>query len=301
MSIEQLNASFGIPGHLTFVEGAGGLPMARIVAQGAEALVSVYAGQVLQWRPAGQAEDVFFLSGKAYYAPGKAIKGGAPVCWPWFGADPEGKGRPGHGFVRNRPWDVRGSELMADGRVRLAMGLTDTEETRAIWPHAFDLELEAIVGDTLTIALDTRNHGSEPLTITDGLHSYFRIGDIAGVRVTGLNDKAYIDKMDGGKTKMHDGVLAVSGEMDRIFLSPDREMAIEDWGLGRHIVLRSTGSRSAVVWNPWIATTAGMGDLEPDDYLRFLCVETTNAGPDVVTIPGGHRHELGVEIAVRPA
>lgn len=298
MTIAQLDGQFGIGGHLSFIDGEGGLPMAKITAQGAEALVSVYAGQVLQWQPAGQREDVFFLSRKAYYAPGKAIKGGAPICWPWFGSDPEGKGRPGHGFVRNRPWDVRGTRLHDDGRVSLTLGLTDSDETRGIWPYGFDLELVATVGKTLAITLNTRNHGSEPLTITDGLHSYFRTGAISGVKVTGLEDKAYIDKMDGGATKTQNGAVTVEGEMDRIYINPAQRLEIEDAELHRTIILKTHGSRSAVVWNPWTKTTAGMADLEADDYLRFICVETTNAGPDVVTIPGGYRHELGVEISV---
>ncbi|MCC2113036.1 MAG: D-hexose-6-phosphate mutarotase [Hyphomicrobiales bacterium] len=298
MQSEHLNAQFGIAGGLSFFTGEGGLVMARITTAGAEALVSAYAGQVLAFRPAGQANDLFFLSEKAYYAPGKAIKGGVPVCWPWFGSDPEGKGRPGHGFVRNRAWDVRGSAALADGRIRLVLGLQDTAETRAIWPHAFDLEMAVTVGERLEIALTTRNSGAEAMTISQGLHSYFQIGDVDRVAVLGLSGKSYIDKVDGGAVKLQDGPVTIACETDRVYLDVDGPVTIDDPALGRRIVVTGTGSRSAVVWNPWIGVAASMSDLNDDDYKILLCVETTNAGTDTIIIPAGGEHRPGAVIGV---
>lgn len=298
MTIERLNAEFGIAGKLSVVAGPGGLPMVDIDTGTAKARVSVYAGQVLSFRPAGQAADLMFLSEKAYYADGKAIKGGMPVCWPWFGPDPEGKGRPGHGFVRNRAWTLRGTEALADGRVRVRVGLIDTEETRAVWPESFDLEVQVTVGASLETALVTRNKGTAPFPLTQALHTYFRVGDIGRVKVTGLDGRTYIDKMDGGKEKTQQGAVAIAGETDRIYTGVAGPLAIEDGALGRRIVISAAGSASAVVWNPWAATAASMADLNDDDYKVMICVETTNAGPDVVQVPAGGEYRLVATYAV---
>src|SRR3989339_521616 len=196
MTTHPLNAAFAIKDHLKIVEGPGGFPMAEITAKGGSARVSVYAGQVLSYRADGQAEDLMFLSEKAYYAPGKAIKGGTPICWPWFGPDPEGKGRPGHGIARNRMWELLGGEVHKDGRVTVRLGFGDSAETRAVWPHAFFLVLAVTVGPTLRLALTTRNTGAEAFPLTQGLHTYFRVGDIAQVQVRGLEDVLYLDNLD---------------------------------------------------------------------------------------------------------
>jgi glucose-6-phosphate 1-epimerase len=292
MSIESLNGEFAIAGKVAVVAGPGGLPMVDVDTGAARARISIHAGQVLSFHPKDQAADLMFLSEKAHYADGKAIKGGVPICWPWFGPDPEGKGRPGHGFVRNRAWTLRGTEALADGRVRVRLGLTDTEETRTLWPHAFDLEVQATVGASLETALVTRNRGTAPFALSQGLHTYFRVGDIGRVAVTGLDGRTYIDKMDGGKEKIQRGPVTIDGETDRIYTGVAGTLAIEDAALGRRISIAASGSASAVVWNPWAATAASMADLNDDDYKVMICVETTNAGPDVIQVPAGGEHRL---------
>ncbi|MBF0247971.1 MAG: D-hexose-6-phosphate mutarotase [Alphaproteobacteria bacterium] len=291
MDIQALAQRFNIDGRAKVVEGKGGLPMVEVTADGATALISVYAGQVLSYRPVGQ-EDLMFLSDTAYYAPGKAIKGGVPVCWPWFGPDPEGKGRPGHGFVRNRQWDLRNIEALDGGAVRVTMGLADTDETRGIWDNAFDLAMVVTVGGKLDVELTTKNLGDAAFQLSQGLHTYFRVGDIAKTRVLGLEGATYIDKMDGGAEKRQDGAVVITGEADRVYTGVSGNMAIEDDGLGRTIRIVGSGSASAVVWNPWIDTAKSMGDLGDDDYLRLICVETTNAGPDVITVRPGGEHRI---------
>ena len=195
MNIEQLNTTHGIADQLKFVEGKGGLPFIEISNAKASALISVYAGQVLSFQPVNEPDDLLFLSEKAYYQAGKAIKGGAPVCWPWFGADPQGLGRPAHGFVRNRLWNVVGSEATAAGDTKVTLGLMDTAETRTIWPHSFSLTLEITVGDSLNLELITRNTGTQAFCITQAFHTYFKVGDISQASVLGLEGTDYIDKV----------------------------------------------------------------------------------------------------------
>jgi glucose-6-phosphate 1-epimerase len=292
MNVEQLNTEFGIAGQLKFVEGKGGLPLIEIDNGKAAATISVYAGQVLSYRPANEPIDLLFLSGKAYYADGKAIKGGVPVCWPWFGPDPEGRGRPGHGFVRNRMWSVRGTEAMNDGSTRVRLGLSATDETRAIWPQSFALTLEITIGDTLGLAMTTNNSGDQPFSITQAFHTYFLVGDIDSVRVLGLENTRYIDKVDNSAGKTQTGAVAITQEVDRIYLDVPTELVLDDAALRRRIHITSGGSRTAVVWNPWAKISAEMADLEDDDYKRLLCIETTNAANDVIVVAPGDACQL---------
>ena len=157
MNIEQLNAAFGTADQVDFIEGKGGLPLIRVRNDQAAALISTYAGQVLSFQPQGAAADLLFLSDRAFFEPGKAIKGGVPICWPWFGPDPEGLGRPAHGFVRNRHWSVIGVTAGSSGETRLVLGLEDSPQTREVWPYAFELRLEINIGSTLGLTLLTRN------------------------------------------------------------------------------------------------------------------------------------------------
>ena len=298
MTIAQLNTDFGIDGRLRVVEGAGGQPVLQVTTEMAQAVVSIHAGQVLSFQPAGQSDDLFFLSETAFYAPGKAIKGGVPICWPWFGPDPEGKGRPGHGFVHNRPWNLLGTEVLADGRILVRLGLSDSDETRAIWDHAFELELQATIGSSLDVALITRNKGTTASPLSQGLHTYLGIGDIEKVQVLGLEGRSYIDNMDGGTEKTQQGAVTIKGEVDCLYTGVDGILNVEDRALNRRITITPRGSASAVVWNPWAATAASMGDLGDEDYKVMLCVETNNAGPDTVQVAPGGEHCMAAEYAL---
>ncbi len=292
MSIEQLNNDHGITEQLKFIEGNGGLTMIEVNHAKAKALISLHAGQVLSFQPNNEADDLMFLSNKAYYQSGKAIKGGAPICWPWFGADPEGLGRPGHGFVRNRAWNVVSTGVTADGNILVTLGLEATDETKAIWPHSFVLTQEITIGDTLNLALITRNTGTETFPITQAFHTYFRVGDINQATVLGLEDCNYIDKVDNGSTKQQTGAVTISGEVDRVYLDVKDNLVIDDAALKRRIQITSKGNTTAVVWNPWAKIATAMADLQDDDYQNLLCVETTNAESDIVQVAPGNSCRL---------
>lgn len=297
MNNEQLNVDHGIAGQVEFIDGNGGLTMIQVSTPKAKALISIHAGQVLSYQPSGE-EDILFLSSKAYYQDGKAIKGGAPICWPWFGPDPEGKGRPGHGFVRNRPWNVLSTEATPDDDIKITLGLTDTPETREIWPHAFELTQEIVVGDSLNLTLITRNTGSELFSITQAFHTYFKVGDITQTSVMGLQDCIYIDKVNSSAEKKQEGVVTIASEVDRIYHDVSNTMIIDDKALNRCIQILSQGNKTAVVWNPWKKISAEMADLEDADYKRLLCVETTNAASDVIAIAPGQEFRLVADYSV---
>ena len=233
-----------------------------------------------------------FLSEHAYYQEGKAIKGGVPICWPWFGPDPEGKGRPAHGFVRNRPWRLFATETTPEGDTKVVLQMLADDETQSLWPHAFDLLLEITVGSELTLALITRNTGGNSFSVTQALHTYFKVGDISKVEVLGLENVRYLDKVDNGEEKIQAGAVGISGEVDRVYSGVTSDLSIVDEALGRRILIRSISSSTAVVWNPWVAIAKQMADLADDDYQRFICVETANAAEEIVEIPSGGEGRL---------
>lgn len=301
--LDTLNTQHGLPGQLRFVAGPGGLPFVQIHNGQAEAQVSVYGGQVMGFRPREAAADLLFVSQQATYQTGKAIRGGVPVCWPWFGPDPQALGRPNHGLARTRLWSVERSAALPDGSTLLTLVLTDSADTRALWPHGFRLSLDIVVGTTLRLTLNTRNTGEQPFTITQALHSYFAVSDLTQTTVTGLDGCRYIDKAAeaNGSVRIQQGAVAFEGEVDRIYTGAPAELDIVDGASGHTLRLTAEGSRTAVVWNPGAALAAGMSDLEDDEYQRFVCVETANAANEVVTVPPGGEHRMGCTLLTAPA
>lgn len=292
--LATLNARFAIPGRLRFMDSGVGLPMADIHTPLATARVALQGAQVLAWRPDGVA-PVLWLSGAAVFAPGKAVRGGIPVCWPWFGDRP---GQGMHGFVRTRLWELRHTALDAQGQVSLRLGLQDDAATRAVWDHAFDLELLVTVGTTLTLQLTTRNTGTEALTLTEALHTYFSVGDIRQTTVHGLEGTTYLDKLQGFAPAEQHGPVHFTGETDRVYTHTTADCVIFDADQKRRITVAKTGSQATVVWNPWIDKEKTMADMAPGGYQRMVCVETVNAAPHVVTVAPGAQHSLGTTLSV---
>ncbi len=293
MSIEQLNETFGIAGHVHFVEGRGGLTMIDVANGQAQATISTYAGQVLSFKPRDSSHDLLFVSDDAYFIEGNAIRGGIPICWPWFGRDPEG--RPAHGFARIWQWQVIATDALADGSTRVKLGIADNADTRAIWPRTFNLFLHIGVGETLKLELITRNAGDRPFSITQAFHTYFKVSDVGRAKVLGLEDTRFVDKLGQNAEDVQSGPVTVSGEVDRIYRGVTRDLIVDDVGLNRRVHIRSTGSTTSVVWNPWLETASSMADLADEDYKRMLCVETANAWDDIVEVPAQSEVSIGVE------
>ncbi|MEE9423044.1 MAG: D-hexose-6-phosphate mutarotase [Gammaproteobacteria bacterium] len=292
MQTKNLNKNYGITDQLVFTTDQSDFIYANIQTAQASATISLYGGQVLSYKPANASDDLMFLSEHAYYKKGKAIKGGIPICWPWFGADPEGKGRPAHGFARNSEWTVLETAVEKNGSIRLSLELNLNDTTRKLWEGDISARLDVVAGDNLALTLTTFNNSKDEMQLTQALHTYFNVGDSTQVSVTGLGGKTYLDKADGGGERIQQGPVTISGEVDRIYTDINNDLVIHDSVLERKIRIQSNGSASAVVWNPWKEIAAEMGDLGDTDYLRMLCVETTNAGPDIVTIAPGDPYKL---------
>ncbi len=294
-----LNAHHGIPGQVTFKEGPGGLAVVEVNNARAAATVALQGAQVLTWAPRGQA-PVIWLSRAARFTPGKSMRGGAPVCWPWFGPHATDPNLPAHGFARTVPWEVIGVRALDEGATRLDFRLAQTEATRALWPHASLLECHISVGPALEIDLVTRNADRSAVTIGAALHTYFEVGDVRHVVIRGLEDCPYLDKLDSGKRKRQSGPVTIAAETDRIYLDASADCLIDDTDLQRRIRIRKRGSRSTVVWNPWLEKSVKMGDFGDNGYLNMVCVESANAADDVVTIAPGGEHHLWVRYEIEP-
>ena len=185
------------------------------------------------------------------------------------------------------------TQVTASGDIKVTLGLKDTPETQAIWPHSFILNQEIVIGDALSLSLITCNIGKERFLITQAFHTYFKVGDIARTKVLGLEGCEYIDKAGGGNAqKQQSGAVIIESEVDRIYLDVDNALTIDDSALNRCIQITSQGSKTAVVWNPWEKISREMADLEDTDYQRLLCVETTNAANDVMEVAPGSECRL---------
>ncbi len=267
------------------------MTIAEIRHPGGEATVALHGGHVLAFRPHGQ-QPVLWLSRQARFETGGPIRGGIPVCWPWFADHPSDKAKPAHGFVRTAVWAVSAAETLADGSTRLNLSTSDREETMKVWPHRFRLTIAVTVSDALRVGLMATNTGSEPFDCTGALHSYFNISAPASIRIKGLAEVAYLDKVDRMRRKLQDGDVSIDGETDRIYLDTTGACVIEDIGWQRRIDIAKTGSRTTVVWNPWVDKAAAMKDFGDDEYQTMVCVETANAHPDVVRLAPGESHTL---------
>jgi D-hexose-6-phosphate mutarotase len=300
-AVQQLNSQFGITGQLAFREDGSGLIVADIDNDQASASLCLQGAHLMTWQPKSQAVPVVWLSRDAKLAAGKSIRGGAPVCWPWFGPHASESSFPGHGFARTVPWRVIETGTEPDGATRLVLRLVESEKTRAQWPHDCTLDLTVIVGETLRMELATGNTGTDDFVIGEALHTYLRIGDIGEVRVTGLENCDYWDKVGGSELKKQSGDIRFSGETDRVYINTAAECVIEDDKLKRRIHVAKSGSLSTVVWTPWTEKAGKMGDMgQPDGWREMVCVESVNAMENVVKVAAGSRHTMIVEYRVEP-
>jgi len=297
IDINEINSRFGLPAKLAFKSIREDMTVADISTGLCTARIALQGAQVVDWIPAGE-KAVIWLSEDAKFRPGKSIRGGVPICWPWFGAHDSRKDFPAHGHARTVPWNILSSEVLADDRIRLGFCLQTNEATHALWPYNSPLELHITLGSTLELELITRNHDNQPITISEALHTYFAVGDVRQVSVTGLDGCDYLDKVDNFARKTQQGDVTFAGEVDRVYLNTESGCVIDDAGWQRRIHINKRGSHSTVVWNPWIDKALAMGDMGKDGYLDMLCVESGNAAENVVIVEPGGEHRLWVEYRI---
>ncbi|MEM1208461.1 MAG: D-hexose-6-phosphate mutarotase [Planctomycetota bacterium] len=272
------------------LDRVGEIERAVVVNDVCRGAVFGHGAHVAAWEPAGH-EPVLWVSSKAEYRDGKAIRGGVPVCFPWFGPKADDPDAPAHGTVRTKAWDWQGA-LETDGRTVVSLA------TRAA---PFDATLQVSFGSTLTIDLTVAldDDASAPTAYEFALHSYFAVADAREVSISGLENARYIDKMiEGTSTCGPAGrPIRFTGETDRVYLDVDRPAVLTDPGLGRRINVDHRAP-SVVVWNPWADKSARMGDFGDDEWPGMCCIESGAIGPDAVTLEPGGRATMGVTLSV---
>jgi len=239
------------------------LPIIVVTHPKCRAAVALQGAHLLAWQPEGK-EPVLWLSSESAYKTGVAIRGGVPICWPWFGP----AGKPAHGFARNLPWELTSHSEDANG-VELLLTLKDSAETREVWPHAFTLTARFTLGETCHIELESTGD----FETTSALHAYFNIGDIDKVAVSGLGNH-FIDKVNAGKPSEQQGDLTFRGQTDRIFTQPEATSLIVDAALNRTLVIEHHHNCDVVAWNPGAELSVSMKDMADDSYKTMVCVET---------------------------
>ncbi|MEJ8863415.1 D-hexose-6-phosphate mutarotase [Pseudomonas jessenii] len=275
----------------------------------AELLVAQQGAHILSYQLAGQ-PPLIWLNDEAVFKTGKSIRAGVPVCWPWFGVfdrNPQSvqamrvsnEAPSAHGFVRAMDWELGGIEAEGES-LKVEFLLPYPDGGFPGWPHQVDLTLSIRLDEQLHIHLTSHNRGAETVSISQALHSYFAVSDVREVHVEGVGGLKYIETLDNWKTVTQSGDLRFTGETDRIYLDAPPLLSIVDPAWERRIELTSTGSRAAVIWNPWIDRAAAFSDMADDGWQRMLCIETANVMDDVVNLKPGASHTLGVSVGSKP-
>ncbi len=275
-----------------------GQPAIRLANAQGEALIQLNGAHVVHFQPVGQ-RPVLWLSEKSHFAVGKSIRGGVPVCAPWFGPHATDSSQPAHGLVRQRPWHLAHQAVLPDGRSQAVLAIASDAAMLAAWPHAFSATLTVTVGATLELELAIRNTGTTPFLLGEALHTYFAVSAVQAIRITGLTGAVYLDKVANGVRKSQSAEpIMFTGQTDRVYFTEETATVIEDPGFARRIVVGKSGSGATVVWNPWSEKAKAMADFGADEWPGMVCVEAANAADSVVVLPPSFTHHLGQTIRV---
>ncbi|WP_439291936.1 MULTISPECIES: D-hexose-6-phosphate mutarotase [Rahnella] len=263
------------------------LPVLVVTHPKVRAAIALQGAHLLSWQPEGE-EPVLWMSSASAFKEGVAIRGGIPICWPWFGP----AGKPSHGFARNMAWELTDHQETDEGVV-LTLTLKSSPETLALWPHEFTLTARFTLGATCHIELESTGD----FDANSALHTYFNIGDIASVSVKGLGN-SFIDKVDGAKAKQTEGDLTFTGQTDRIYTQPQATSEIVDPVLKRTLVVAHENNSDVVAWNPGSELSVSMADMPDDGYKTMVCVETAQVSDKHISTHATPAH-LAVTFSIR--
>ena len=298
MQAEELTAEFGIAGILDFVETEHGLVKAAISLHGMAGELFLQGAHLTAWQPPGE-RPVLFTSPNSAFAPGRAIRGGIPIIFPWFGASRHAPTAPQHGFARTAIWHLDGVETAGKDSLTLTFSLGDGDVGSPFWPEPFRAIYTVVFAQTLSLRLAVQNRATHPIIFEEALHTYFAISDITGIAISGLAGTTYIDKTDAARRKPQTTALVtITAETDSVYLDAPRQCAIEDRGWRRRIVSKKDAAASSVVWNPWAEKAAAMVDLGDPAWRGMVCVEAGNIADNEVRLAADDEHQMSTAISV---
>ena len=300
MNVTELAEHFAMPGVLAFHETPSGLVYIDVTTPHAKATVFLQGAHLTHWQPVNNgvaAQPVIFLSRKSDLAPGKAIRGGVPIAFPWFAARHDGKTGPSHGFARIQDWELAFAALSGND-LHLTFTQGPTELSRSLGYDNFKLAYQLTIGSSLTMQLTVANHGAAPLVFEEALHTYYAVADVHEVTVAGLDGTTYLDKTDNLQAKVQHGPIVITGPTDRVYLNTASPSLLHDTAGKRRITVTKTNSDTTVVWNPWEAGAQKLPDMDPTEWHEFIAIETVNAGANSVTLAPGGTHTMKAHVTV---
>lgn len=297
IDIDELDDKFSIEGEVGFAELEEDLAFITVSNKYADADICLYGAHVTSFRPRNSM-DLLWMSPESNFEVGKPIRGGIPVCFPWFGPHKTDSDKPQHGFARLMYWDVVSTSTNASGESVVKLQLCSSEETKAYWPHDFCAEMTFVVGKKLTVTLKVTNTSDRPLDYTCALHSYFSLSAIESVSIEGLQGVTYYNQLTGENGVQEEGKLEISEALTRHYLNTETPVIIADSAFRRRIKVDKAGSKVTTVWNPGAETCANIGDLPDDGYETFVCVEATNAFDYPVHLNAGESFETSTVIGI---
>lgn len=278
------------------VKGNGGLQVVRIECPQAAGEMYLHGAHVTSWKPAGR-EEVLFLSSRSLWEDGRAIRGGIPICFPWFGNKADDPKAPAHGFVRTKSWQLESIAQVENG-IRVSMFTESDEGSRRWWPGDFHLAYRVTFGEELVLELVMTNTGKTAQRSEEALHAYHKVGNVLKARVAGLDRVEYIDKMDSNRKKIQNGEIAVVSETDRVYLNTSGAIEVEDAQMRRRTRVSKENSRTTVVWNPWVQKAQSMPDFGDNEWMNMICIETSNVADFAVDLAPGQRYSMKAIVRV---
>jgi glucose-6-phosphate 1-epimerase len=298
LTAEDLDRRFGIAGHAQVSTDPGGLPKVRVSSPQSSGEIHLHGAQVTSWKPAG-AEEVIFLSRRARWEQGKAIRGGIPICFPWFRGKADNPQAPAHGVVRTQMWALESIEQGADA-VSVSLSTASDPHSLQLWPGEFRVLQRATFGRELKLEFTVSNTGKSPFRFEEALHTYYRVGDVGKVRIHGLGGITYLDNTDGNREKKQHGDVVIGAPTDNAYMNTAAGLQLLDPVLKRQIQIVKQNSHTTVIWNPWAEGARALSDLGEGEWQQMACVEASNILTNAVELAPSKTHTITVTMAVNP-
>ena len=297
INLDELDEKFSIEGEVGFAELENDLVFMTVSNKYADADICLYGAHVTSFRP-HNTMDILWLSPDSEFREGSPIRGGIPVCFPWFGPHKTQPEKPQHGFGRLMYWDVTETTSLPNGETFVRMQLCSSAATKLLWDHDFCAEMSFTIGKTLTATLKVENTSPETFEYSSALHTYFSLSSIENIAIEGLGDTSYHDQLHGGDFKQEQLLLKIENAETRHYFDTEADCLIHDPGFRRRIRVAKSGSRATTVWNPWEETCRNIADLPDDAYHSFVCIEAVNAFENSITLAPGEIHETSAIIGL---
>jgi len=297
-TLTELNETFAIPGALVFESCHGGLLCAHVTTEACTGTIYLHGAHLAHWQPIAES-PVLFLSKESLFAEDKAIRGGVPVIFPWFGARTgERTDGPAHGFARTQVWEVAFAAISGNN-LHLTLTLGPSAISRGFGYDNFRVAYEVIFGRELTMRLSVANQGDKSLQFEEALHTYLHVKNAEEISISGLAGAEYLDKVENFKRKLQtEDPFSLTGTTDRLYLNTEATVTVDDPAFSRQLVIAKKGSASTVVWNPWTEGAAKLADLGDDEWEGMVCVETVNATENALTLLPGEAHTMESKITL---